>query len=127
MLAIGSYDQGQVSVTGIVQTDKQVTLTGVANDENAVMAYAQLLKDSNLFSRVKVQNITVKPSPTPTPSPTATLTPSPVSDNGTPKSVMPTVTPSPTPTSVYDPAVGKFTTFIIQLQPVFATAVTPQP
>jgi Tfp pilus assembly protein PilN len=86
MAVIGSYDQTQLVLTNITQNGKTITLNGQSVDENAVMAYAQQLKDSKQFTRVTVQGIVIKPSPTVTPSATPTSTPSP--------------TPSPLPSAV---------------------------
>lgn len=70
MAVIANYDPSQMALTGLTQAEQLVTLTGRANDETIVMAYADMLRDSARFGEVKVQSITLVALPTPTPLPT---------------------------------------------------------
>jgi hypothetical protein len=67
MAAIGSYDQSQMMLVGVTQTDNRIVLTGQADDESVVTTYTRRLEQSNLFSRVIVQSMTLNRVPTPTP------------------------------------------------------------
>src|SRR5579871_6359686 len=102
MAIIGGYDQTHVVLISVVQNGKTITVSGQADDENAVMGYAQSLKDSNQFVRVIVQGIDIKPSPTATatstPTPTPSQTPSPIP--GTKISATAKATTTPLPTTV---------------------------
>jgi len=93
MTVIGGYDQTQLVLISVTQNGKTITLVGQAVDENAVMAYAQLLKDSKQFNRVTVQGIVIKPSPTVTPSVTPSATPSPT------PTPLPSITPGAVPSA----------------------------
>jgi len=131
MAVIGRYDQTQVVITGIVQTGKVITVNGQATDEDAVTAYAQLLKDSNQFGRVIVQGITIRPSPTapPTatlpPSPTATPTSVPSTKTNAPAPTAVPPTPTVPPTVVVDVLRDKYATFTILLQTKSSVSGTP--
>lgn len=69
MSVIANYEPSQMSLTGLMQADRLVTLDGRANDETIVMAYADMLRESTRFGEVKVQTITMIALPTPTPAP----------------------------------------------------------
>jgi Tfp pilus assembly protein PilN len=70
MAVIANFDPAQMSLTGLLQAERRVTLNGRANDETIVMAYADMLRDSARFGEVKVQAIAQVALPTPTPLPT---------------------------------------------------------
>lgn len=143
MAAIGSYDQTQVVLTSIIQNDTGITLNGQANDESAVMGYAQMLKDSNQFARVILQVITIKPSPTPLPPPTSTPIPTLTATSTVTATTLPgtkvKITPSATRTSTvvmtvtnvpsgpYDELSNKYAGFTIYLEtkPLIDATLTP--
>jgi Tfp pilus assembly protein PilN len=75
MSIIASYDQGQMSVTGLAQTGSLLTLSGQANDENVIMAYANLLRQSNQLASVSIESITYHEAPTAIPPRAAVSTP----------------------------------------------------
>jgi len=96
MASIADYDPASMSLISLVQSDRQIVLTGRAANDDVVMQYARSLEMSGHFSRVSVRSIqliatpfaTVIPTQTPTGEPTATPTPR--------------TTPSPTPTVTPD-------------------------
>jgi Tfp pilus assembly protein PilN len=57
---ISNCDPQDIVLTGLTQSNNRVILTGQAVDESTVMAYTQMLKDSNQFKRVIVQSIALK-------------------------------------------------------------------
>lgn len=74
--AIRNYDANRVTLTGLEQSEDRLMLRGWAVDDTAVINYARLLEDSEQFSRVVVQSITLTtPQPTPTVAATKTVTP----------------------------------------------------
>ena len=92
LAAIGSYDPAQLTLTSLTQADNLITLGGRAIDSSVVVAYADALKESDLFSRVDVQSMSSAATPfvTATSTPEVTLTPT-----GT---ITPGVTITPTAT-----------------------------
>jgi hypothetical protein len=64
---IANYDFTEIALAGLTQTGNQISLVGRAKDQNAVIAYADMLKASDLFKTVAVQAINLKALPTPTP------------------------------------------------------------
>jgi Tfp pilus assembly protein PilN len=77
MARIANYDFTEISLSGLTQAGNQVSLTGRAKDQNAVIAYADMLKGSALFQAVTVQGINLKTLPTATPSNTTEPTAAP--------------------------------------------------
>lgn len=73
--ALARYDTARVMVTSLTEANRQITITGQAFNDEAVVAYAQAIEDSNLFTTVVVQSIRVIPAPTATPLPTGSPTP----------------------------------------------------
>lgn len=69
MLTIGGYDPSQIRITGIVQADRRLTITGQAVTEGDVMTYSQALRDSGWFQTVLIQSISQTALPTATPLP----------------------------------------------------------
>lgn len=63
---IMTYDINLLAVDGLAQTDNRLVISGRAETEAAVLAYASSLEASGRFSRVVVQAITVNVAPTPT-------------------------------------------------------------
>ncbi len=61
---VAGYDDTQVVLTGITQTDNRLVITGRASSDVAVTAYSQALQNSARFSRVVIQSITQLPVPT---------------------------------------------------------------
>lgn len=57
MTVIGNYDPNQISLASITRTVNSLVITGRANSDAAVTAYAHSLEQSNLFSQVVVQSI----------------------------------------------------------------------
>lgn len=74
---IGAYDQRHIELTTLTQTENRLIVNGRAEDETAVMAYADVLQESNLFERVIVQSITMRDVPGPTPAAEDAPTPAP--------------------------------------------------
>ena len=73
MAAIGNYDPDELALDSLTQADNRITLNGRAIDRSVVIAYADSLRLSDLFSSVEVQSI----SKVETPFVTATSTPEP--------------------------------------------------
>lgn len=73
--AISGYDPDQVLINTISQENTRIAISGQANAELIVMAYAELLRTSGQFEEVSVQSINSRLRPTPTPAPTATPLP----------------------------------------------------
>jgi Tfp pilus assembly protein PilN len=102
MTTIGSYDQSQLTLESITQTDNRLVLTGRAGDELAATTYSHQLEQSGLFSRVIVQSITLNHVPTPTPMPTVQASNS---------------TPVPAGEAVLNPgSPGTFVEFVIMVE-----------
>ena len=113
MAAIGNYNPSQLTLTSLSQADSRIILNGRALDDSVVVAYAQDLEESGLFSRVVVQSLKTIATPFATPTsvdveatgvpltPTATITP--------------TVTPTPTPKASDEYEVDDFEPKIIFL------------
>ena len=83
MASISAFDPNQMTVGSVVQIESGVRITGRAQQEIIAMAYADMLRASNLFDTVAVESITLQsifmtatPMPTVTPNsaggPTAT-------------------------------------------------------
>lgn len=77
---IADYDHAHLALTGLEQHDNRLVITGRADTDTAVMAYAQALEDSGKFSRVVVQSISGVSTPftTPTLSGASETTPMPI-------------------------------------------------
>jgi len=77
MAVVGNYASDQITITALTRADKTITLGGTAINQDAVIAYAHALEQSNLFSHVTIQSIQVLPTPaaTPTTAPTPVPTP----------------------------------------------------
>jgi len=73
MAAIGNYDPDELALDALTQADNRITLNGRAIDRSIVIAYADSLRLSDIFSSVEVQSI----SKVETPFVTATSTPEP--------------------------------------------------
>ena len=69
MLTLGNFDPTQIRITGLVQTERRLTITGQAVTENQVMNYSQALRDSGWFQTVLIQSISQTELPTATPLP----------------------------------------------------------
>ncbi len=82
---VADYDDAQVVLTGITQTEDRLVITGRASNNTAVVAYAKLLEISDRFSRVVIQSITSLPAPPATATPVAT--PTQASASGTPQPI----------------------------------------
>jgi Tfp pilus assembly protein PilN len=72
MAIIGNNGPVQMVLTGLSQAENRIVISGQAQAESVVMAYAHMLEESGQFSRVIVQSISLKALPTPTPLPTST-------------------------------------------------------
>ncbi len=75
MAIISSYDQTRMTITSLSQTGRAITLDGRANDQQIVMDYAELLRQSNQFQDVTIRSIALQPIPTATPERDATPVP----------------------------------------------------
>lgn len=86
--SISNYHDDTMVVLGLSQTDRQLTLSGRAWNEQTVLDYAARLEKSGYFSRVSVQSLAANVVPTPTPPPpprgTPTATAEPLSATATP-------------------------------------------
>ncbi|MEP0762266.1 MAG: PilN domain-containing protein, partial [Chloroflexota bacterium] len=67
--SISNYHDDTMVVLGLSQTDRQLTLSGRAWNEQTVLDYAARLEKSGYFSRVSVQSLAANVVPTPTPPP----------------------------------------------------------
>ncbi len=101
MSIIGNFDPSRMSLTGVAQTTPStITISGQADDQNTVTAYADMLRKSGLFDPVSIGAInmqaapTATPSPTPLPSPTPQATAAAATPQGTLQGTLP---PAPTP------------------------------
>ncbi|NDJ86926.1 MAG: PilN domain-containing protein [Chloroflexi bacterium] len=68
MALFANYDPERMVVTGLVQMENRITLTGQADQETTVIVYTRMLEESGAFERVIVQSMTLNEPPTPTPS-----------------------------------------------------------
>ena len=59
---LADYDASQVYLSGLAQSGMRIVVTGQAADENVVINYTDRLRQSNRFSSVVVQSITLKGS-----------------------------------------------------------------
>jgi len=75
MAIISSYDPSRMAITGLAQVERAITVEGQANDQQAVMDYAELLRQSNQFQDVTIRSIALQPIPTATPERGATPVP----------------------------------------------------
>jgi hypothetical protein len=57
MQAIGLYDPGEITLVSLSEADQRIALSGLANNETAVVAYVDALQRTNLFSLVSVQSL----------------------------------------------------------------------
>ncbi|HEY4689575.1 MAG TPA: PilN domain-containing protein [Anaerolineae bacterium] len=96
MAAIANVNPDQIGITSLMQDNTRITLAGQAVNDTAVIAYARALEQSNLFSRVIVQSITVIATPVFTPTGTATPVLTPTATFTPTATNTPTLTPSPT-------------------------------
>jgi Tfp pilus assembly protein PilN len=71
---VGGYDDTQIVLTGVTQTENRLVITGRAGSDVSVTAYAQALENSARFSRVVIQSITQSAGPTQIALQTATPT-----------------------------------------------------
>jgi Tfp pilus assembly protein PilN len=69
MAVVGNYGSAKMTLTGLSQSGTQITLSGQAETESTVIAYARMLEETGLFTRVVVQSISLKVLPTSTPTP----------------------------------------------------------
>ncbi len=71
MTAIANYAPERITLLAVEHAGKTLTLTGTAISQDAAIAYARSLEQSNLFARVTLQSIQILPTPvfTPTPAP----------------------------------------------------------
>lgn len=75
MAVVSSYNPDQMSVDAVAQSDKTITISGTANEETVVMAYAEMLRASGMFDPVAVEAISLRAIPTWTPAPAPTAEP----------------------------------------------------
>lgn len=57
---ISAYDGTQIAMTGLVQTDNRLVITGRAKDEHSVIDYVHHLETYPNFERIIVQSISLK-------------------------------------------------------------------
>jgi hypothetical protein len=69
---IAAYDDKQVILTGVSQTENRLVITGRTSHDTAVVVYANSLEDSDRFSRVVIQSITSLATPPAAPLATPT-------------------------------------------------------
>jgi hypothetical protein len=98
MAVISSFNPGQMSVDAVSQSDKTITISGTANEETVVMAYAEMLRQSGFFDPVAVEAISLRILPTLTPAPEPTLAPD---------------MPTPTPATLSPSKVADFTISVV--------------
>jgi Tfp pilus assembly protein PilN len=72
---IGNYAPSPINFTSLAQEGDQITINGEASTEVEVMAYARMLEESDLFTRVVVQSLALTMQPTPSPQPEITPLP----------------------------------------------------
>jgi Tfp pilus assembly protein PilN len=72
MGVISAHDPDQMHITSIAQDNSRIVISGQADAELVVMAFANMLRASDFFEDVSVQSISSRllPTPTPVPSPT---------------------------------------------------------
>ena len=68
MAHLGTYNSARMSITGISQNGQTILVQGLADDENVVTTYAEMLRTSGLFKQVVVESINIQNLPTPTPT-----------------------------------------------------------
>ena len=95
MASISAFDPNQMTVSSVVQIESGVRITGRAQQEIIAMAYADMLRASNLFDMVAVESITLQsvfitPTPMPTVTPNSAAGPTPTPNNAA------NLTPEPT-------------------------------
>ncbi len=73
--ALDRYDPNRIVLTTLTQVDQRITLTGLAANDEAVVAYTQAIEESGYFAAVVLQSLRIIPAPTATPAPTVALTP----------------------------------------------------
>jgi len=78
MAVIADYDPALMQITELTQTESQLSLSGRANVESVVTAYADFLRDSEYFTHVAVQSLRLMTLPTATPVRRGEPTPAPV-------------------------------------------------
>lgn len=78
MAALDRYDPNRLALTSLTQLDTHITLTGLAANDEVVVAYAQAIEESERFAAVVIQSLRVVAAPTATPPPTVALTPLPL-------------------------------------------------
>ncbi|MBL8116399.1 MAG: PilN domain-containing protein [Anaerolineae bacterium] len=83
MAAIGAFDINQMYLMEVTQTEMNIRISGRAQQEGFVMAYAELLRQSNLFEAVSVDSISMQ-DVMPTATLPATALPPEATPNGTP-------------------------------------------
>ena len=81
------YDPNRLALTSLTQVENRITVTGLAADDEVVVAYAQALEESKRFVTVVLQSLLIVPAPTAPPPPTAAVTPVP------PSAVVPAIQP----------------------------------
>ena len=91
MEAIGDYEPNNITLNTLSQDGSRLTLEGQGSSDSVVIAYADRLEESNLFSRVVLQSLRsiATPFASPTPTGAATVTPT--------MTVTPTASPTSTP------------------------------
>jgi hypothetical protein len=57
---LADYNTSQLNLSGIVESEDQIVVTGIALDEVVVMNYSDRLRQSYRFDRVVIQSITVR-------------------------------------------------------------------
>lgn len=77
MRSLGAYDTLQMDILSITQNGRQLSISGQAEHETIVMAYAAHLRQTPWFRQVTIQSLILKPTPSPTPEGAATSTPLP--------------------------------------------------
>lgn len=68
MQYIANFDPVVMNVSSINQNQRQITISGEAQSEGVVIAYADALRASGVFIRVTVQSLIVRMLPTSTPT-----------------------------------------------------------
>jgi len=73
--ALDRYDTNRIVLISLTQVDNRITLTGLAANDEVVVAYTRAIEEGNLFAAVMLQSLQIIPAPTATPTPTAPTTP----------------------------------------------------
>lgn len=71
MQYVANFDPAVMTIRSVSQNEGVITVSGDAQDEAVVIAYADALKNSGQFSRVTVQSLVLRAIPTPTPADSA--------------------------------------------------------